>query len=412
MFKIAIKDFKIFLRDIKAVLLTFLLPIALISLFGLAFGGLGGNNTEQSPLNIFIADLDSTNKSKEIIQKLGELDEINLTPIDFETGKNEIMNGNNLAMLVFYQGFADSVQSGAGEPIELFYDEAREMEAGLVQYALISNLMKMLGTQTMQKKIVRSLNDRYPDIDPSIMGTIEEEIAIQFEPAEENSEQGSIMDEMGSLEITSLSRKKSVNWALIQSFAGTAVMMLLFSVAGMGSTILGEREDGTLKRLLYSPVNPRFIMYGKMINAVVLSTIQLVVMLLYSWLVLGLDIGNSPLLLLFLILATAFACSGFGIFIAAVSTSRKQAESLSTIVILIMSAIGGSMIPLMFMPEIMQKMAVISINYWAIQGFYDVLGRGSALPSVLTKIGILFLIGVVMTTISTMMFSRNLRHLT
>ncbi len=414
MIRIAIKDFKIFLRDIKAVLLTFLLPIALISLFGLAFGGLGSGDSEQSPVNIFISDLDSTSKSQEIINKLGDLEEINLSPIDFETGKNEIMNGDKLAMLVFYEGFADSIEAGKPEPIELFYDEAREMEAGLVQYALISNLMEVLGSETLKKKIVRSINDRYPDIDPSIMGTIEEEIVLQFEPADnegELDEGGSIMDEMGSLEITALSRKKSVNWALIQSFAGTAVMMLLFSVAGMGSTILGEREDGTLKRLLYSPVNPGFIMFGKMINAVAISIIQLIVMLVYSWLVLGLDIGDNPLILLILILATAFACSGFGIFIAAISTSRKQAESLSTIIILIMSAIGGSMIPLIFMPEIMQKMAVISVNYWAIQGFYDVLGRASDLSGLVTKIGVLFLIGGIMTTISIMMFKRNIRKI-
>jgi ABC-type Na+ efflux pump permease subunit len=412
MIRIAIKDFKIFLRDIKAVLLTFLLPIALITLFGLAFGGLGGNNTDQNPVNIFISDMDSTAKSQEIIQKLGGLEEINLTPIDFETGKNEIMNGNKLAMLVLYRGFADSIEAGAREPMELFYDEAREMEAGLVQYALISNLMEILGSSTMQKKIVRSISKRYPDIDPSIMGTIEEEIALQFEPSDTGGDQeGNIMDEMGSLEITSLSRKKSVNWALIQSFAGTAVMMLLFSVAGMGSTILGEREDGTLKRLLYSPVKPGYIMFGKMINAVAISIIQLIVMLAFSWLVLGLDIGDNPLMLMLLIFATAFACSGFGIFIAAISTSRKQAESLSTIIILIMSAIGGSMIPLVFMPEIMQKMAVISVNYWAIQGFYDVLGRASNLSGLFTKIGVLFLIGGVMTTISIMVFKRNLRHL-
>jgi ABC-type multidrug transport system permease subunit len=108
------------------------------------------------------------------------------------------------------------------------------------------------------------------------------------------------------------------------------------------------------------------------------------------------------------ILATAFACSGFGIFIAAISTSRKQAESLSTIIILIMSAIGGSMIPIFFMPEIMQKMSVVSVNYWAIQGFFDVLGRDASMGPVMTKVGILFLIGIIMSMISAMLFQRNM----
>jgi len=408
MLKIALKDLRIFLRDIKAVLLSFLLPIALITLFGLAFGGLGSQKTKQKPVNIFIADLDSTAFSKDIISKLGKLEEVNLLPITFELGKSEIMNGNRLAMLVFYHGFADSVEAGNQQPMELFYDEAREMEAGLVQYALISNLMEILGTQTMKKKIVKSVNSRYPDIDPGIMASIEEEIGMQFESDDDTVSGGGIMDKMGGLEITALSRKKAVNWALIQSFAGTAVMMLLFSVAAMGSSILGEREDGTLKRLLYSPLNPLNILFGKMIFAIIISSFQLIVMLLYTMLVLGMDVGSNFFYLFLVIVATAFACSGFGIFIAAISTTRKQAEGLATIIILIMSAIGGSMIPIFFMPAFMQKMAVVSVNYWAIQSFFDVLGRDTEFVSLITKVGVLFLIGIIMSTISAMLFKRNI----
>lgn len=407
MLRIAFKDLKIFMRDIKGMMLSFLLPIALITLFSLAFGGLGNPDKKQQAVSIFISDLDQTEISENVVKKLDELDEINIEPVDFEKGKSEIMNGNKLAMLAIYKGFADSVNAGNKEPIELYYDEAREMEAGLVQYALVSNLMEILGSQSMKKKILKSVNQRYPDIDPSIMASIEEEIGLQFESSDDNASGGNIMDQMSGLKITSLSRKESVNWGLIQSFAGTAVMMLLFSVAAMGSSILGEREDGTLKRLLYSPVNPLKIMFGKMIYAIIISTVQLLVMLVFSNLVLGLDLGNNLFYLFLVVVATAFACSGFGVFIAAISTTRKQAEGLSTIVILIMSAIGGSMIPIFFMPAFMQKMAVISVNYWAIHGFYDVLGREAQFVPFITKVGVLFLIGILMSTISAMLFKRN-----
>ncbi|MCF8364598.1 MAG: ABC transporter permease [Bacteroidales bacterium] len=408
MLRIAIKDIIIFFRDYKGMLLSFLLPIALITLFSLAFGGLGKKDKKQQAVNIFIADLDSTEFSENVIHKLENLEEINISSVNFEAGKLEIMNGNKLAMLVFYKGFADSVNEGNKEPIELFYDESREMEAGLLQYALISNLMEILGSRNIKKKIIKSVNTRYPDIDPSIMATIEEEIGLQFEDPDNGTSGGNIMDEMGGLQITSLSRKESVNWGLIQSFAGTAVMMLLFSVAAMGSSILGEREDGTLKRLLYSPVIPLSIMFGKMIVAIVIGTLQLMVMLFYSMLVLGLDLGDNLFYLFLVIVATSFACSGFGVFIAAISTTRKQAEGFSTIVILIMSAIGGSMIPIFIMPAFMQKVAVVSLNYWAIQGFYDVLGRDAQFSSLILKVGVLFLIGIIMSTASSMLFKRNI----
>ncbi len=410
MTNIAWKDLKIFFRDIKAVLLTFLLPIVLITLFGLAFGGLSDRSGEQRETFIFVADLDSTETSREVITRLDSLKEIKLVPVGFSKGKEEIMNGNRLAMIVLYEGFADSVENGRKFPIELFYDEARKMEAGLIQYAFISNLMKIVGPQSIKIKVLKDIKKKYPGIDDEMMLRIEQDMNEQFGSGKEtdtNDEQLT-PGNVGGLAITGLARKESINWALIQSFAGTAVMMLLFSVSAIGTSLLSERDDGTLKRLMFSPLTPYSIMFGKVFYALVISVFQLTIMLVYSWLVLGLDMGNNLFFTMLMIFATAFACSGFGVLIAAFSTSRKQAESLSTIVILLMSAIGGSMIPIFFMPAFMQKIAVVSLNYWAIQGFFDVLGRGASIAQIFTKILILMGIGLFLMMISASLFKRNL----
>jgi ABC-type multidrug transport system permease subunit len=210
------------------------------------------------------------------------------------------------------------------------------------------------------------------------------------------------------LKVSPLARKKSIDWALIQSFAGTAVMMLLFGVAAIGSSLLGEREEGTLKRLLYAPMNPLQILFGKMLYSMLLATIQLIVMLAFTVWVLGLEINGNLFYVFLLIIITAYACASFGVFIASISGSRKQAESLATIVILIMSAIGGSMIPLFFMPPFMRKMAVVSINYWSIQGFFDVLGRNAGFMDIALSIAMLLLIGTAMTVVSAFFFRKHI----
>ena len=92
----------------------------------------------------------------------------------------------------------------------------------------------------------------------------------------------------------------------------------------------------------------------------------------------------------------------------AISKTRQQLQGLSTIIIMLMSAIGGSMIPLFIMPAIMQKIAVISVNYWGIQGFYDIFWRNLPLIDILPKIMVLLGIGIVMTIISTQLFKRNI----
>jgi ABC-type multidrug transport system permease subunit len=412
MIKIALKDIRIFLRDIKGLLLTFLLPIVLITLFGLAFGGLARNSAKDRPANIYVADLDSSAASIQTIQKLDSLDEIALTHIALEVGKENVMNGNRLAMLVFYQGFGDSIESGGAEPVELFYDDARELEASLIQYALISNLMEIMGSQSIRKKIMKSVNQRFPDVDSSIMADIEDEIALQFTPVSNKEDTLSaattIGTQIGSLKVSPLARKKSIDWALIQSFAGTAVMMLLFGVAAIGSSLLGERDEGTLKRLLYAPMNPLQILFGKMLFSMLLATIQLIVMLAFTVWVLGLEINGNLFYVFLLIITTAYACASFGVFIASISGSRKQAESLATIVILIMSAIGGSMIPLFFMPAFMRKMAMVTINYWSIQGFFDVLGRNAGFMDIALSIAMLLLIGTAMTVVSAFLFRKHI----
>jgi ABC-type multidrug transport system permease subunit len=73
-----------------------------------------------------------------------------------------------------------------------------------------------------------------------------------------------------------------------------------------------------------------------------------------------------------------------------------------------MSAIGGSMIPLFIMPSILQKIALFSVNYWGIQGFYDIFWRNLPLEEILPKILLLISIGIVMTLASIRLFKKRI----
>jgi len=198
------------------------------------------------------------------------------------------------------------------------------------------------------------------------------------------------------------------NIGLVQAVAGTAIMMLLFSIAEIGGGLLEEKEGGTLKRLLYAPLKPSDILFGKMIAALIIAIAQLIIMFLFAWVAFGLNIFTDILSLLLLIIAVAFAVASFGIFLVSIAKTRKQLSGLSSMLILTMSAIGGSMIPLFAMPPIMQKIAVVSVNYWGIQGFYDIFSRNLSLVELLPRIIVLLGIGLVMSFISLRLFKKNL----
>jgi ABC-2 type transport system permease protein len=396
MFKIAKKDLKIFIADRKAVLITFLLPIALITLFALAFGAMGGSSKPKPKVLLYV-DLDQSATTQGIVTKLDSSKNLSLKKTTEKEGVELVKSGDELAVILFHSGFEDSVKLGKAIPLEMRYDEAREMEIGFIQGALMSQIMEAIGPDYSKTNIDQQIEKNYAHLGPEIVAQIKQQ-------AGNNSGE----KQQSGITITKLERSGNTNWALVQAVAGTAVMMLLFSVAGIGAGLMEERDSGTLRKLMYAPIHPNQLLYGKMITALIISTIQLLVMFVFASLVFGLDLSMNATGLLIMIAATAFTCSSFGIFIASISRSRKQAEGLTTIVVLSMSAIGGSMMPLPVMPDFMQNIAVISVNYWSIQGFYDIFWREQEMINILIKAGVLIGIGITMLLVSIAFFKKNI----
>jgi len=197
---------------------------------------------------------------------------------------------------------------------------------------------------------------------------------------------------------------------LVHVVAGMSVMMLLFSVAGIGGSLIDEKQEGMLKKLLCAPIPPNNILYGKMVYAIIISIAQLIIMFVYAWLAFGLDIMHHLPSLALMILATAYACSGFGIVLASFAKTRQQVQGFSTIIVMVMSAVGGSMIPIFVMPELMQKIAVFTVNYWGIQGFYDIFMKSLPLTDItfLFKVFVLIGIGTLLNLIALLMFKKNI----
>jgi ABC-type multidrug transport system permease subunit len=405
MLKLAIKDLKLTIHDKRAVILTLLVPIALIALFAFAFGGTGKSN-DSNPIGIFISDQDSTDVSRDVISKLDTLKSLDIKLLPLKAAKEEVKKGSRVAVLALYKGFKDSVETGKNYPLELFYDQSRQIEAGLLQQVLFSHLFAIVGTKGIKSRIYKMIDEQNPGLSRKELDNIHKNVDEQISKIEGTGKK-SDKNFMG-MKTTPMFAKSENNLGLVQAVAGVAIMMLLFSVTGMGSGMLTEKEEGTLKKLLYSPIKPSSILFGKMISTTIVSIVQLTVMFLFAWIAFRLNIFIDVPSLIIMILSTAFACGSFGIFIASIAKTRKQVESFSTLVILIMSAIGGSMVPIFIMPAIMQKIAVFSVNYWGIQGFYDIFWRHLPISDVLIRVTVLIGIGLFMMLISIKNFKKNI----
>jgi ABC-2 type transport system permease protein len=175
------------------------------------------------------------------------------------------------------------------------------------------------------------------------------------------------------IEVVNVLQPSGADGDLIAFYAaGIGVMFLLFSCAGAGGALLEEEEAGTLGRLVSSRAGMGGVLLGKWMFIAVMGVLQLTVM--FSW---GAAVFRVPLLqhlpgFFVMTISTAAAASAFGLLIATISRSRAQLSGISTILILTMSALGGSMFPRFLMSETMQRVGLGTFNAWALDGYLKV----------------------------------------
>jgi ABC-2 type transport system permease protein len=82
--------------------------------------------------------------------------------------------------------------------------------------------------------------------------------------------------------------------------------------------------------------------------------------------------------------------------LASMCHSRGQLGAVSTLLILMMSSLGGSMFPRFLMPESVQKAGLFTINAWAIDGFTKVFWRDLPVTALWPQVSVLLAVGIVL----------------
>jgi len=154
--------------------------------------------------------------------------------------------------------------------------------------------------------------------------------------------------------------------------AGIAVLFLLFSATGNAATLLEERETGTLDRILASRAGLVHVLVGKWLGLFVLGCLQITAMFAWADLVFKISLMDHLPGFCIMTASTSAATSSFAIFLATLSKSRAQLSAFSVLIILSMSALGGSMIPRFAMSDRMKEIGQWTFNAWAIDGYQKV----------------------------------------
>ena len=186
---------------------------------------------------------------------------------------------------------------------------------------------------------------------------------------------------------------------------GMALMFLMFTVSNGGRSILAEKSQGTLPRLLVSPTLPWQVLGGKLLGIYLTGVAQMGILVRASALFFQVRWGD-PLGIVALILAAVWAATGWGMLVTASARSAGQVSAVGSALMLIFGILGGSFISLDQMGDVVRTISRITPNSWALDGFTTLALGGTVAELGAPLLGLLVM-GAVLFVISTVLFSRS-----
>ena len=186
---------------------------------------------------------------------------------------------------------------------------------------------------------------------------------------------------------------------------GMALMFLMFTATNGGRTLLTERAQGTLPRLLISPTTSTQVLGGKTTGIYLTGVTQMLILITASALLFQLRWG-APFAVLVLILAAVAGAVGWGMLITALAKTPGQVSTIGSAVTLIFGILGGSFTSTGNLPEWFQTLGKITPNAWGLEGF-TILALGGGLADILVPVAALLIMGATLFTAAVLLLNRR-----
>jgi ABC-2 type transport system permease protein len=391
------KDLAVILRDKGALVLMLLAPILLTLAMGAVTGSFSGrqSNTGISDIPVMILNQDQGQAGAAIVAGLkSQGDLIKVEDVMDEAAARKAVESDDIAAVVLIPAdFTASMQAQPAEnpvTVEVFGSSARPISVNVVQSVVLEVINEIeiipisLGV-TANQLVSNGL------ITPEQLGTYMEQMVSRL-MQNPRSRQSIVIDD------TSTTKTKDSFNFLAYLAPGMAIFFLMYTVTQASRSILDERDQGTLPRMLISPTRNSEVLGGKVLSIVVIAFLQVGVLVLVSAVLFRLDWG-SPLPVVMLVGGVALAASSWGILLASFVKTPYQVSSLGTALMLLFGILGGTFFQISNTTGALKWISKITPHAWAMDGF-ETLARGGTMEDIVGDVIGLLVMTVVLFGIS------------
>ncbi len=428
------KDFANFFRNKAAVSLTFAVPFALIWLFGAVFGV---NRKDSGPTDIPLAVVNaSTNPGAEkLIEALKAEKAFKvITKYTADDKTERPLREADLAALMRANEFRFALvipedlfsEKTFGLHLKVYTNPRNEIETqlvnGILQKTIFSNVPQLLGQSLIARGRGTIGAERMDKFNQAIADNVARNFGGDPAAIRKGIEQGdfgagglggtgaggdSLISQVIRVESIQVAGQDVKSPVATRIVGGWAMQFLLFALSAAATALFSERDHGIFHRILAGPVTRAQILWSKFVYGICIGMLQLITLFLAGRILYGIDVEHHIGLLLLICAFAAAACTSFGMLLAAISSSQEAASGLATFLILLMCAIGGAWFPVTLMPEFIQQISKLTLVYWAMEGFSQVLWANASFMELLPTLGFLGGITAVVMTIAVWRFNRG-----
>jgi ABC-2 type transport system permease protein len=357
---IAAKDLKLRFRDRSVLIIAFLAPLVLALIFNVVFGSAFGTGSEFEPELGVVAN-DSPRTSAILEDIATEVGGTWQTFADRGAAESALDDGEVAAVFMVPAGFDAEVDQGQGGSLEVIGDVDSSTST---QIATAIAESYGLGLDQIGLNVATAMASG---------GDLATVI-----PA---ATSGAIQPLADLTEITAGVRQLDGTTSTV---AGMAVFFLLFTAQVGLLSLLEERRDGTLARMLSTPTRPSAVLAAKGLVSVVLGLTSLAVLIVAGKFILGAEWGN-PAGVLVLVVAAVLAAVGISALTTGLAKTPESAGNMQGIVGTVLGLLGGVFFPIGDDGGVLASISALTPHHWFIRGLSDLAGGQSAsaaLPSV------------------------------